>query len=50
MTGNAIYQLDTGFNPRTYRYKQLSRMLMKFKDKFEMRTKDLEGRLIFSNW
>ena len=27
--------------------KQLSRMLNKLKDKFEMRTKDLEGKLIF---
>jgi hypothetical protein len=45
--GNAIYQLDPGFDPRTYGHKQLSRMLNKLKDKFEMRTKDLEGQLIF---
>src|SRR5512135_3463696 len=45
--GNAIYQVDPGFDPRTYGHKQLSRMLMKLKDKFEMRTKDLEGQLIF---
>jgi hypothetical protein len=45
--GNAIYQVDPGFDPRTYGHKQLSRMLSKLKDKFEMRTKDLEGQLIF---
>jgi hypothetical protein len=45
--GNAIYQVDPGFDPRTYGHKQLSRMLNKLKDKFEMRTKDLEGQLIF---
>jgi uncharacterized LabA/DUF88 family protein len=45
--GNAIYQVDTGFDPRTYGHKQLSRMLNKLKDKFEMRTKDLDGQLIF---
>jgi hypothetical protein len=41
--GNAIYQVDPGFDPRTYGHKQLSRMLNKLKDKFEMRTKDLES-------
>jgi hypothetical protein len=45
--GNAIYQVDPGFDPRTYGHKQLSRMMNKLKDKFEMRTKDLEGQLIF---
>jgi hypothetical protein len=45
--GNAIYQVDPGFDPRTYGHKQLSRMLSKLKDKFEMRTKDLEGQSIF---
>jgi len=45
--GNAIYQVDPSFDPRTYGHKQLSRMLNKLKDKFEMRTKDLEGQLIF---
>ena len=45
--GNAIYQVDPGFDPRTYGDKQLSRMLNKLKDKFEMRTQDLEGQLIF---
>ena len=45
--GNAIYQVDPGFDPRTYGHKQLSRMLNKLKDKFELRTKDLDGQLIF---
>jgi hypothetical protein len=45
--GNAIYQVDPGFDPRTYGHKQLSRMMNKLKDKFEMRTKDLEGQQIF---
>lgn len=45
--GNAIYQVDPGFDPRTYGHKQLSRMLNKLRDKFEMRTKDLDGQLIF---
>ena len=44
--GDAIYQVDPGFDPRTYGHKQLSRMLNKLKDKFEMRTKDLDGQLI----
>jgi hypothetical protein len=45
--GNAIYQVDPSFDPRTYGHKQLSRMLNKLKDKFEMRTKDLDGQFIF---
>lgn len=45
--GNAIYQVDPSFDPRTYGHKQLSRMLNKLKDKFEMRTKDLDGQMIF---
>jgi hypothetical protein len=45
--GNAIYQVDPGFDPRTYGHKQLSRMMNKLKDRFEMRTKDLEGQQIF---
>jgi hypothetical protein len=44
--GNAIYQLDPSFDPRTYGHKQLSRMLNKLKDKFEMRTQDIQGQMI----
>lgn len=45
--GNALYQLDPGFDPRTYGHKQLSKMIASLKDRFEMRTKDMEGQLIF---
>jgi NYN domain-containing protein/OST-HTH/LOTUS domain-containing protein len=45
--GNAIYQVDPGFDPRTYGHKQLSRMLSKLKDRFELRTQDIDGQLIF---
>src|SRR5574341_2204792 len=41
--GQALYQLDPGFDPRTYGHKQLSRMIAKLKDRFEMRTQDLGG-------
>ena len=41
--GNALYQLDPGFDPRTYGHKQLSRMIASLKDRFEMRTQNLDG-------
>lgn len=41
--GNALYQLDPGFDPRTYGHKQLSKMMMKFKDQFEIHEKDAGG-------
>jgi len=41
--GQALYQLDPGFDPRTYGHKQLSRMIAKLKERFEMRTQDLGG-------
>jgi Fe-S-cluster formation regulator IscX/YfhJ len=41
--GQALYQLDPGFDPRTYGHKQLSRMIAKLKDRFEMRTQDSGG-------
>lgn len=44
--GNALYQLDPGFDPRTYGHKQLSRMITNLKDKFEMRTQNLDGTSI----
>jgi len=43
--GNALYQLDPGFDPRTYGHKQLSKMMMKFKDQFEIQEKDTGGFL-----
>jgi len=45
--GNALYQLDPAFDPRTYGHKQLSKMIASLKDRFEMRTKDMEGQQIF---
>ena len=41
--GNALYQLDPSFDPRTYGHKQLSRMIANLKDRFEMRTQNLDG-------
>lgn len=44
--GNALYQLDPAFDPRTYGHKQLSKMIVNLKDKFEMRTQNLDGSSI----
>ncbi|HUE98551.1 MAG TPA: NYN domain-containing protein [Anaerolineales bacterium] len=44
--GNALYQLDPSFDPRTYGHKQLSRMIANLKDRFEMRTQNLDGSSI----
>ncbi|HXF86241.1 MAG TPA: NYN domain-containing protein [Anaerolineales bacterium] len=41
--GQALYQLDPSFDPRTYGYKQLSRMIANLKDRFEMRTQNADG-------
>jgi len=41
--GTALYQLDPGFDPRTYGHKQLSRMLNKLKDRFEMKSQENNG-------
>ncbi|MEP0804458.1 MAG: NYN domain-containing protein [Chloroflexota bacterium] len=41
--GQAIYQVDPSFDPRTYGHKQLSRMIAKLKDRFEIRTQDMGG-------
>jgi len=45
--GNALYQVDPGFDPRTYGHKQLSKMITKLKDRFEMRTQDNDGHIVF---
>jgi hypothetical protein len=45
--GSALYQLDPGFDPRTYGHKQLSRMMYKLKDRFEMRTQEIDGATLF---
>lgn len=45
--GSNLYQLDPGFDPRTYGYKQLSRLVGGMKDKFEMRTQEIDGSMLF---
>jgi Fe-S-cluster formation regulator IscX/YfhJ len=41
--GNALYQLDPGFDPRTYGYKQLSKMISNLKNRFEVKTSESGG-------
>ena len=41
--GQAVYQVDPSFDPRTYGHKQLSRMIAKLKDRFEMRSQEVGG-------
>ncbi len=45
--GNALYQLDPGFDPRTYGHRQLSRMISSYKDLFQMRTQEIDGSTLF---
>ncbi len=45
--GNALYQLDPGFDPRTYGHRQLSRLMASYKDLFEMRTQEIDGSTLF---
>jgi VCBS repeat-containing protein len=45
--GNALYQLDPGFDPRTYGHRQLSRMIASYKDLFQMRTQEIDGSMLF---
>jgi hypothetical protein len=44
--GSALYQLDPGFDPRSYGHKQLSRLISKFRDRFEMRTQEMDGSIL----
>jgi NYN domain/OST-HTH/LOTUS domain len=46
--GNALYQLDPGFDPRTYGHRQLSRLIASYKDLFLMRTQEIDGSTLFS--
>jgi len=41
--GNALYQLDPAFDPRTYGHKQLSKMIGKYKERFEIRLQEIDG-------
>jgi hypothetical protein len=45
--GNALYQLDPGFDPRTYGHRQLSRLIASYKDIFQMRTQEIDGSTLF---
>ncbi|WKZ34150.1 MAG: NYN domain-containing protein [Anaerolineales bacterium] len=45
--GNALYQVDPSFDPRTYGHKQLSKMISKLSDRFEMRAQENGGPIIF---
>jgi hypothetical protein len=45
--GNALYQLDPGFDPRTYGHRQLSRLIANYKGFFEMRTQEIDGSTLF---
>lgn len=45
--GNALYQLDPGFDPRTYGHKQLSRLIGSYKEIFEQRAVETNGSTLF---
>jgi uncharacterized LabA/DUF88 family protein len=45
--GNALYQLDPGFDPRSYGHRQLSRMIASYKEIFQMRTQEIDGSTLF---
>jgi uncharacterized LabA/DUF88 family protein len=45
--GNALYQIDPGFDPRTYGHRQLSRMIASYKEFFQMRTQEIDGSTLF---
>ncbi len=44
--GSNLYQLDPGFDPRTYGYKQLSSLIKSNTDLFEIRFENYRGRTI----
>lgn len=45
--GNALYQLDPAFDPRSYGHKQLSKLISKYKDRFEIRLQGIDGSSLF---
>jgi len=47
LMGSALYQMDPGFDPRTYGHRQLSRLVGNLKDDFEMRTQVTDGSSLF---
>jgi uncharacterized LabA/DUF88 family protein len=47
LMGSALYQMDPGFDPRTYGHRQLSRLVGNLKDDYEMRTQITDGSTLF---
>ena len=47
MLGNALYQIDPSFDPRSYGHGQLSRLIGKYKQYFELRTQENNGTTLF---
>ena len=47
LMGNALYQLDPGFDPRTYGQRQLSRLVGSLKEYFDMKTQEIDGSTLF---
>jgi uncharacterized LabA/DUF88 family protein len=48
LMGNALYQLDPAFDPRTFGHRQLSRLIgSSLKKYFEMRTQEIDGSTLF---
>jgi len=43
--GNALYQLDPAFDPRTYGHKQLSKLVSSMKDQFEVSSRGADNAL-----
>jgi uncharacterized LabA/DUF88 family protein len=47
LMGSALYQMDPGFDPRTYGHRQLSRLVGNLKEDYEMRTQVTDGSTLF---
>lgn len=47
MLGNALYQIDPSFDPRSYGHSQLSRLIGKYKKYFQTRTQESNGTTLF---
>lgn len=45
--GNALYQLDPGFDPRSYGHKQLSKLIRYYDKWFDLRARDIGGSTLF---
>ena len=47
LMGSALYQLDPGFDPRSFGHRQLSRLIASHKNFFQMRTQEIDGSTLF---